>query len=124
MEIESLANAELAVMELLWEADRLTSRQIRDELYPGEARSANGTVQRLLQRLETKGFVERDRELPVHLFTALISREAYAGSQLKSLAEQLTGGSLAPAITHLIDAKQLSRAEIKRLRRILDGGAS
>ncbi|MHC4809211.1 MAG: BlaI/MecI/CopY family transcriptional regulator [Planctomycetota bacterium] len=124
MGIESLANAELAVMELLWEADRLTARQIRDELYPGASRSANGTVQRLLQRLETKGFVERDRELPVHLFTALISREVYAGSQLKSLAEQLTGGSLAPAITHLIDANQLSRAEIKRLRRILDGGAS
>jgi len=82
-------------------------------------------VQRRLQRLEDKGFIERDRELPGHLFTALISREAYAGSQLKSLAEQLTGGSLAPAITHLIDAKQLfSLAEIKRLRRILDGGAS
>lgn len=124
MGIESLANAELAVMELLWKADRLTARQIRDELYPGASRAANGTVQRLLQRLEIKGFVERDRELPVHLFTALISREVYAGSQLKSLAEQLTGGSLAPAITHLIDANQLSRDEIKRLRRILDGGAS
>ena len=89
MTIESLANAELAVMELLWEGDRLTARQIRDELYPGGDRSANGTVQRLLQRLETKGFVERDRELPVHLFSALVGREAYAGAQLKSLAEQL-----------------------------------
>ena len=124
MTIESLANAELAVMELLWEGDRLTARQIRDELYPGGDRSANGTVQRLLQRLETKGFVERDRELPVHLFSDLIAREAYAGAQLKSLAEQLTGGSLVPAITHLIDAKQLTREEIKRLRKTLDGGAS
>ena len=124
MGIESLANAELAVMELVWEADRLTARQIRDELYPGKSRSANGTVQRLLQRLEAKGFIERDRGLPVHLFTALISREAYAGSQLKSLADQLTGGSLVPAITHLIDNKQLSRAEIKRLRQILEGGKS
>lgn len=124
MTIESLANAELAVMELLWEADQLTARQIRDELYPGGDRSANGTVQRLLQRLETKGFVERDRELPVHLFSVLVEREAYAAAQLKSLAEQLTGGSLAPAITHLIDAKQLTREEIKRLRKVLDGGAS
>ena len=49
MEIESLANAELAVMELLWETDRLTARQIRDELYPGESRSANGTVQSKLR---------------------------------------------------------------------------
>ncbi|MDG2383459.1 MAG: BlaI/MecI/CopY family transcriptional regulator [Pirellulaceae bacterium] len=124
MGVESLANAELAVMELLWEADRLTARQIRDQLYPGESRSANGTVQRLLQRLEAKSFIERDRDLPVHLFSALIGREAYAGNQLKSLADQLTGGSLVPAITHLLDENQLSRAEITRLREILKGGKS
>lgn len=122
MKPQSLANAELAVMELLWETERLTARQVREKLYPGASRSQNGTVQRLLQRLEDKGFVERDRELPVHLFTAKISREAYAGSQLQSLANTLTGGSLAPAITHLIDQKKLSRAEIKRLREILEGG--
>ena len=60
------------------------------------------------------------RELPVHLFSASITREAYASSQLESLAEKLTGGSLAPLITHLIEEKRISRAEIKRLRRVLD----
>ena len=78
-------------------------------------------MQKLLQRLEDKGYVERDRELSVHLFSASISREAYASGQLESLAEKLTGGSLAPLITHLIEEKRISRAEINRLRRILDG---
>lgn len=117
-----LANAELAVMELLWQQDRLTARHIREQLYPGTTKAQHGTVQRLLQRLEDKGFVERDRELPVHLFSALISREAYASSQLESLADKLTGGSLAPLITHLMEQKKISRAELKRLRQILDGG--
>ena len=111
-------------MELLWDEDRLTARSIREQLYPGATRAQHGTVQRLLQRLEDKGFVERDRALPVHLFSAVISREAYASSQLESLADKLTGGSLAPLITHLIDAKRISRAEIKRLREILDGRSS
>ena len=122
MSQHSLANAELAVMDLLWYRGRLTARKIREELYPGDDRSQNGTVQRLLQRLEDKGFVERDRDLPVHLFSPKIAREAYAGSQLQSLAESITGGSLVPAITHLIDSKKLSRSEINRLRRLLDGG--
>ncbi len=117
-----LANAELAVMELLWDEDRLTARRIREQLYPGATKAQHGTVQRLLQRLEDKGFVERDRGLPVHLFSALIRREAYAGSQLESLADKLTGGSLAPLITHLMEQKKISRAELKRLRHILDGG--
>ncbi|MHC5024680.1 MAG: BlaI/MecI/CopY family transcriptional regulator [Planctomycetota bacterium] len=116
-----LANAELAVMDLLWDDDRLTARHIREQLYPGETRAQHGTVQRLLQRLEDKGFVERDRDLPVHLFSALISREAYACSQLESLADKLTGGSLAPLITHLMEQKKISRAELKRLRQILSG---
>ncbi len=117
-----LANAELAVMELLWAADRLTARHIREELYPDARKAQHGTVQRLLQRLEDKGFVERDTELPVHFFSAAISKQEYACSQLESLAEKLTGGSLAPLITHMIEGKKISRAEINKLRRILDGG--
>jgi predicted transcriptional regulator len=118
----SLANAELAVMELLWDEDRLTARHIREQLYPSASKAQHGTVQRLLQRLEDKGFVERDRALPVHLFSAVISRPAYACSQLESLADKLTGGSLAPLITHLMEQKKISPAELKRLRQILDEG--
>ena len=121
MKPSPLANAELAVMELLWQQDRLTARGIREQLYPDANKAQHGTVQRLLQRLEDKGFVERDRDLSVHLFSAAISRQAYAGSQLESLADKLTGGSLAPLITHLIEEKKLSRAEIKRLKQVLDG---
>ncbi len=117
----TLANAELAVMDLLWEQDRWTARDIREQLYPGMTKAQHGTVQRLLQRLEDKGFVERDRSLSVSLFSALISRQAYASGQLESLADKLTGGSLAPLITHLMEEKKISRAEIKRLRQILDG---
>jgi len=73
-----LANAELAVMDLLWQQERLTARQIREQLYPDANKAQHGTVQRLLQRLEDKGYVERDRSLPVHLFSAATSREEYA----------------------------------------------
>ena len=115
-----LANAELAVMELLWQQDRLTARHIRKQLYPDASKAQHGTVQRLLQRLEDKGFVERDRTLPVHLFSAFISREAYAGGQLESLANKLTAGTFAPLITHLVEQKKISRDEIERIRSILN----
>ncbi len=120
MQRPSLANAELAVMNLLWKEAPLTARQIREQLYPNETKPQHGTVQRLLQRLEEKGFVKRDRNLPVHLFSAAITRQAYAGSQLESLTDKLTGGSLAPLITHLVEKRKISRDEIDRLREILD----
>ena len=121
MKQSPLANAELAVMNLLWQNDRLTARQIREQLYPDVTKAQHGTVQRLLQRLEDKGYVERDRSLPVHLFSATISRQTYAGGQLESLADKLTAGSFAPLITHLVEEKKISRDEINLIRAILDG---
>lgn len=112
-------------MDLLWRHPELTARQIRDLLYPDSDKAQHGTVQRLLQRLEEKGFVGRDRACTPHLFSACYSREEYAGLQLESLTEKLTGGSLAPLITHLIDNQKISRGELNRLRKLLnehDGG--
>ncbi len=116
-----LANAELAVMNLLWQNERLTARQIREQLYADATKAQHGTVQKLLQRLEDKGYAKRDRSLSVHLFSAAISRQTYAGGQLESLATRLTGGSFAPLITHLVEEKKISRREIDRIRAILDG---
>ena len=119
MKLTPLASAELAVMDLLWERKPLTARTIRETLYADASKAQHGTVQRLLQRLEAKGFVERDRTLPVHLFSPSLSREAYASGQLESLTGKLTGGSLAPLITHLIEEERITPEEIRRLRQIL-----
>jgi BlaI family penicillinase repressor len=121
MKRQALANAELAIMDLLWRNEQLTARQIRESLYPDATRAQHGTVQRLLQRLEDKGYVKRDRSLSVHLFSAAISRQMYAGQQFESLADKLTEGSFAPLITHLVKHKRISRKEINRIRDILDG---
>lgn len=117
-----LANAELAIMDLLWRQDRMTARQIREELYPDETKAQHGTVQRLLQRLEDKGYIDRDRSLSIHFFSATIDRRTYAGTQLESLASKLTGGSFAPLITHLVEEKKLSREDLDQIRAILDEG--
>jgi len=116
-----LTNAELAVMDLLWNSkDRLTARRIREVLYPDASKSQHGTVQRLLQRLEEKGFVERDRELSIHFFSATISRQHYAGHQLELLAEKLTAGSFTPLLTHLVDQKKITCDEIDQVRAMLN----
>jgi predicted transcriptional regulator len=107
-------------MNLLWQQERMTARDIREQLYPNASKAQHGTVQKLLQRLEDKGFVERDRSLCVHFFSAVISRQAYAGTQLESLLDKVTAGSFTPLITHLVEEKKISREEINRIRAILD----
>jgi len=116
-----LTDAELAVMNLLWDNEQLTARQVREALYPDATKAQHGTVQKLLQRLEEKGCVKRNDTSAVNLFSGTISREAYGGNQLESLATRLTSGSVAPLITHLVENNKISREEIERLRTILAG---
>ena len=116
----TITNAELAVMQLLWKRGVLSARQIREELYPEDTASNHGTVQKLLQRLEAKGFVARDRTHFMHLFEAALSQKEYAGQQLETLADKLTEGSILPFITHFVEAKKLSAKERRAIRELLD----
>jgi BlaI family penicillinase repressor len=114
-------DAELAILKLLWEREPLTAREIREELYPEGSPSDQATVQKLVQRLEQKQLVARDRRSFAHSFRATITREELAGNQLEALAEKLTDGSLVPFLLHAVSAKKLSAIERNEIRRLLDG---
>jgi predicted transcriptional regulator len=118
------SEAELAILQMLWDEGPMTSRAIRDALYSAATASRHGTVQKLLQRLEEKRLIERDRSEFVHVFRAAVTRSAYAGRQLESLAEKLTDGSLVPFLTHLVEARRLSARERKAIRDLLDAADS
>lgn len=115
-----VSDAELAVLKLLWERDVVTARQVRDVLYPGGTPSDHGTVQKLLQRLEAKRLVARDRSGFAHKFRARVSRDELLGSELRQLAEKMADGSLVPLITQAVSAEKLSAEERRALRRLLD----
>lgn len=114
-------DAELAILKLLWEREPLTAREIREQLYPEGSPSDQATVQKLVQRLEQKKLVARDRRSFAHSFRATITREELAGNQLEALAEKLTDGSLVPFLLHAVSGKKLSADERNEIRRLLDG---
>ena len=117
---QDVTDAELAVLEVLWEDGTVTVRKITDRLYPDTQGSQHATVQKLLDRLKTKGFVERDRSVWPHVFSASVVREELIGRRLRKTAEKLCGGSLNPLLTHLIRDTGLSKSERDSLRSLLD----
>ena len=115
-----VTDAELAVLQALWGRGTATIRQLTDALYPGGGPAQYGTVQKLLERLEAKGCVRRDRRPWPHAFSPAIDRETLIGWRLRATAEQLCGGSLAPLLLHLLKAEQFSTQERKELHSFLD----
>src|SRR2546423_427235 len=117
---QDITDAELAVMQLLWEQGPSTIRQLADRLYPGGRAAQYATVQKLLDRLEGKKYVKRDRRPAVHVFAAAVVRDEVIGRRLQSVAEKLCGGSWTPLLTHLVQSEKLSAAERQELRDLID----
>ncbi len=111
---------ELAILQVLWDSGPATIRQLTDVVYPGGGTVQYATVQKLLERLERKGFVRRDRSGPAHVFSAAIGREELLGRRLQDMAEKLCGGSLTPLLTHLVRTRRLSEQERRELRDLID----
>lgn len=115
-----VTDAELAVLQTLWDHGPSTIRQLADILYPGGKAAQYGTVQKLLERLEGKGCVARDREPWPHVFRGAIDRETLIGWQLRQTAEKLCGGSMTPLLLHLLQADQFNTQERQELRSFLE----
>ena len=115
-----VTDAELAVLQTLWERGTATIRQITEILYPEGTAAQYGTVQKLLERLEGKECIRRDRDTWPHQFSAAIDRETLIGWRLRATAEKLCGGSMAPLLLHLLRTEQFNPAERQELRSFLD----
>ena len=117
---QDITEAELALMQRLWEAGRASIRQLTDALYPTGGAAQYATVQKQLERLEAKGFVRRDRSLFVHVFEPAIDRDELIGRRIRTMAEKLCGGSLVPILSHLARSKALIEKERRALRELIE----
>jgi BlaI family transcriptional regulator, penicillinase repressor len=121
-----VTESELSVLQVLWEAGPTTVRQLTDRLYPTGGPSAHTTVHKLLERLEAKGCVLRDRRGPVQLIKATVTREALIDQRAQALADALCGGSLLSLLSHLVDPRRLrakDRADLHQFFIRLEGEA-
>ena len=119
-EPQDVTEAELSLMQRLWDVGRASIRQLTDDLYPGGGPSQYATVQKQLERLEAKGFVRRDRSLFVHVFEPAVDRDELIGRRIRSMAEKLCGGSLVPILSHLARSKSLTETQRRALRGLID----
>lgn len=117
---QSVTDAELAVLKVLWQRGPLTAKAITSVLYPEGAESEFASVHSFLQRLERKGLVARDRSSFVHLFSATVSQADIAGQELESLAKRLGEKSIAPLLMQLVEQTRLSDNEVAEIRKLLD----
>lgn len=117
---QDVTDAELAILQVLWDRGSATVRELTEQLYDSYTSSNHATVQKLLERLEAKSCVRRNRKAWPHLFEAAIERSELIDRKLQQTADKLCDGSIQPLLTHLVKAANLSAAERASLRGLLD----
>ena len=119
-ESQGVGERELEVLEVLWQHGPSTMKEIAEQVYPDGRGSQIANVQKMLERLETKKYVQRRRTKTGQRFSARVEREALIDDQLRSTAEKFCGGSLLPLFSRLLQAKSLSAQERQELRELID----
>jgi BlaI family transcriptional regulator, penicillinase repressor len=115
-----LPDAELDVMTCLWRVPAATAREIR-EMLQGRRPMAHASVCTLLNRLETKGLVVRQRA-PVgkaFLYRAASEPQRAHRRLVKKLLDGVFGGNGVALVASLLESRPPSENELAELEQLL-----
>ena len=116
-QVYRLGDLQLRIMRVLWELGEGTVADVQQRL--GGDALAYTTVATMLRKMEDRGLVEHVEEGRKFVYRAAVTLEEVTRSMTGDLVERLFGGSLADAVSHLLDSRDVSREELVRLEQLI-----
>ncbi|MDQ4065373.1 MAG: BlaI/MecI/CopY family transcriptional regulator [Actinomycetota bacterium] len=115
-----LGPLEAEIMDVVWDRGEVTVRDVHETL-SADRQLAYTTVMTTLGRLADKGLVKRIEAQPAHHYKAIVSREQYARSTVKSVVDWLVNHFPDPAVAYFLDrVEEEDDRVIDRLRQAID----
>jgi predicted transcriptional regulator len=96
-----LGPLETDVMELVWQLDEATVRDVHAELSQGQE-LAYTTVMTTMARLASKGLLVRDTSGLAHRYRPTVSRDEYARTTVASVVDWLVDAFPEPAMSYFV----------------------
>jgi BlaI family penicillinase repressor len=119
MTAPQLGRVQLLIMQVLWDRERATAREITDAINSSEP-IAHSTVQTLLRGLEEKGAVSHEAQDRTFVFFPLVQEHEFKQSATRDLVERVFGGSAKNLVAHLLKSENVSREEIEEIRKLIN----
>lgn len=107
------------MIKVLWRGGRLSAREIHDQLAERNG-WAYSTTRTVVERMVSKGLLDRKQFHGLHLYSARLSRPLGLAALVKSFAEQVLELRRVPVATLFAESEALTPAELDELRRLLD----
>lgn len=114
----SLTDVEWDIMDVVWEHEPCAAGTVQDELQDKHG-WAYSTVKTTMDRMVAKGLLATHAVRNLNLFTSLVSRQEARKNELKQCLRRAFDGALTPMIQFLVEEEDLSDAELKELRQLV-----
>lgn len=111
--------AELAILQVLWELGPSTVRQVQDVL-ESERGTGYTTTLKLMQIMFEKGILRRDDSQRSHVYTPAVSRQKTQRHLVGDLLEQVFGGSAQQLVMQALATKKATAEELKEIRELIE----
>src|SRR5687768_11104649 len=112
-------DAELAILNVLWERGPCTVRDVHDALAEKQA-TGYTTVLKLMQIMTEKGLVVRDETERAHVYAARTSEQKTQRQLLADLADRAFGGSPAKLVMQALSGRKASSEELSEIRELIN----
>ena len=120
MDLKTLGEAELEIMQILWAAkEPITARAVQDAMAsfrPWSLSTVMGTLNRLCQ----KGYLECDRSTRVNHYQPVISAQTFQREAGRSIFRRVYNDSLPDLVASSYDSRSIGTKELGELRAYLD----
>jgi predicted transcriptional regulator len=114
-----LTDAELRLMDVLWEKGKATVSEVVDGL-PQDVPLAYSTVLTTLRILETKGYIRHTKEGRAFVYQPVVDREEAREGAVKHLLRRFFENSPELLMLNLLESTKIDAGELKRLRKRIE----
>ena len=115
----TLTEAELRIMNVMWQKGPSTVQQVLNGLAEEPALAYN-TVLTTVRILERKGYLGHVKDGRAHVYEALIDREDARRSEIRYLVSRFFRNSHKALLLNLLKDEEIDDEEVRRLREMVE----
>lgn len=109
---------ELEILSVIWEREAATVREVH-EIMNARKPTAYTTVLKLLQIMDEKGLVERDKTNRAHVYRAKIKQTETGKQMLGDVLQKIFGGSALRLVQQILETETTTKEELKEIRKMI-----
>jgi BlaI family penicillinase repressor len=110
---------ELEILRIVWEKGPISVKDVH-EFLGGDPSNGYTTILKLMQIMNEKGHLSRQKRGKLHLYEAVISKQTTQQHALDRMIESLFTGSASQLVISALGSRKSTESELKAIRDYLD----